>query len=187
MSGAETASPRTRCECGAGVSAASGAAQVHRSVKARHQKWRSVCSRAWGMAERLEGASILSFAVDQWTDVPRCRHHVMSRLARQNRVLFTSPPWSVRDIHRSDTRGQGLLHKAGDNLFTHTPPRWLPYTYRPAVADRMLRRGRTLLLNRMLRRLGMTRPIVYLWHPSFADTIDGIDRSLLVYHCYDEY
>jgi hypothetical protein len=37
-----------------------------------------------GGAAPLEGASIVSFAVDRWTDVPRCRHHVMSRLARAN-------------------------------------------------------------------------------------------------------
>jgi hypothetical protein len=35
----------------------------------------------------LEGASIISFAVDRWTDVPRCRHHVMSRLARRIRPI----------------------------------------------------------------------------------------------------
>jgi len=74
----------------------------------------------------LEGASIVSFAVDRWTDVPRCRHHVMSRLARRNRVLFTSSPWYVRDALRRGPAGAPTLTRISDNLHTYTPPRWLP-------------------------------------------------------------
>jgi hypothetical protein len=66
----------------------------------------------------LEGASIISFAVDRWTDVPRCRHHVMSRLARRNRVLFTSSPWHVRETLR-----RGLDDDDGRVRVWHQPAR----------------------------------------------------------------
>jgi glycosyltransferase involved in cell wall biosynthesis len=135
----------------------------------------------------LEGASIISFAVDRWTDVPRCRHHVMSRLARHNRVLFTAPPWYVRDalnFKRDDDAG---LSRITDNLYTYAPPRWLPYSYRFSLADRWCLRLRSHLLTRTVRRLGMERPILYIWHPIFSNVIGQLDERLIVYHCYDEY
>lgn len=152
----------------------------------------AVCSAAVKLppayGERtLEGASIVSFAVDQWADVPRCRHHVMSRLARRNRVLFTSSPWYLRDVLRGgDT--DGPLTRVSDTLHTYRPPRWLPYSYRFPRADRLSRYMRTRAIARILNRLGMERPILYIWHPSFADAIRQVaDVRAVVYHCYDEY
>src|ERR1700754_4339614 len=100
----------------------------------------------------LEGASIVSFALDQWTDVPRCRHHVMSRLARHNRVLFTTSPWYVRDVldgHDAANR----LTRVHDTLHTYAPPRWLPYTYRFPQIDKLALRARSMLLRRLMDKL----------------------------------
>jgi glycosyltransferase involved in cell wall biosynthesis len=135
----------------------------------------------------LEGASIVSFAVDRWTDVPRCRHHVMSRLARRNRVLFTSSPWYVRDALRRGPAGAPTLTRISDNLHTYTPPRWLPYTYRFPRVDGVMRKLRAAAIEHVLDRLAMARPILYIWHPSFADVIGQFDARAVVYHCYDEY
>jgi glycosyltransferase involved in cell wall biosynthesis len=138
----------------------------------------------------LEGASIVSFAVDRWSDVPRCRHHVMSRLARQNRVLFTSPPWYLRDALRRGAGPHGdesALTRITATLHTYTPPRWLPYSYRFPRANRLSQRLRSLAMSRVLQRLAMNEPILYIWHPSFADAIGEVDARTVVYHCYDEY
>jgi len=135
----------------------------------------------------LEGASIVSFATDRWSDVPRCRHHVMSRLARRNRVLFTSPPWYVRDVLRRDRGREAALMRITANLHAYTPPRWLPYTYRFPCADRLSRRLRARAMARLLDRLAMEQPILYIWHPSFVDAVDQLDARAIVYHCYDEY
>ena len=135
----------------------------------------------------LEGASILSFAVDQWTDVPRCRHHVLSRLAVRNRVLFTSSPWYVRDVLRRGRARAPALMRISDNLHTYTPPRWLPYTYRFPRVDGVMRKLRAVAIEHVLDRLAMARPILYIWHPSFADVIGQFDVRAVVYHCYDEY
>jgi len=134
----------------------------------------------------LEGAPIISFAVDQWTDVPRCRHHVMSRLAGQNRVIFATSPWYIRDALRH-RRGHAGLHRISSNLYTYRPPRWLPYSYRFPRLDRCSLQVRCRLLARTARGLGMERPILYIWHPSFADVVGQFDERLVVYHCYDEY
>jgi glycosyltransferase involved in cell wall biosynthesis len=139
----------------------------------------------------LAGVPIVSFAVDRWSDVPRCRHHVVSRLARHNRVLFTSPPCYVRDVLRRGPSGeraeQRSLRKITDSLYTYAPPVWLPYTYRYPRLNHHSLRLRSQLLSRVVRRLGMDQPILYIWHPSFADVIGQLDARLVVYHCYDEY
>jgi glycosyltransferase involved in cell wall biosynthesis len=134
----------------------------------------------------LEDAAIVSCAVDAWTDVPRCRHHVMSRVALRNRVLFTGPPWYVRDLFDSRA-SSGALTRVNDTLFTYRPPRWLPYTYRAPRLNEYSLRLRARCIRRAGRRAGIDRPILYLWHPSFADLIGRLDECLVVYHCYDEY
>ena len=111
----------------------------------------------------------------------------MSRLARRNRVLFTSSPWYLRDVFRRDGGGGAALTRITPNLHTYTPPRWLPYTYRFPRADRVSRRLRTFAMERVLEHLAMDEPILYIWHPSFVDAIGQLDASAVVYHCYDEY
>jgi len=136
----------------------------------------------------LEGVPIISFAVDRWTDVPRCRHHVMSRLAERNPVIFAGLPWYIRDAFRRDaTERERGLTRITSNLYTYRPPRWLPYSYRFRLLDRCALQLRCNLLARSARTLGMARPILYIWHPMFADVIGQFDERLVVYHCYDEY
>jgi glycosyltransferase involved in cell wall biosynthesis len=135
----------------------------------------------------LEGASIVSFAFDSWTDVPRCRHHVMSRLARANRVLFTTAPSHVRDVFRRRSQAAGRVVQYSDTLHTYAQPEWLPYTYRFPRINQLSFHARSAMLRRVLGRLSMQRPILYIWHPAFADVIGQFDEQLVVYHCYDEY
>ena len=135
----------------------------------------------------LEGAPIISFSVDRWTDVPTCRHHVVSRLAQRNRVILATSPWYIRDAFRRDAGDETGLKRVSDSLFTYTSPRWLPYSYRSPLLNRCSLRLRCRLLARSARGLGMEHPILYIWHPSFSDVIGQFDERLVVYHCYDEY
>ena len=138
----------------------------------------------------LNGMPVLSFARDQWTDVPRCRHHVLSRLAPSSRVLFVSPPATHVRAAAGRLRHGGLaesgLTEVNPGLFTFVPPAWLPYSDRPML-NRALEHLRAAYIRRLLDRLGMPHPILYIWHPAFADVVDRFDSALVVYHCYDEY
>lgn len=42
-------------------------------------------------------------------------------------------------------------------------------------------------VRRVIGRLSMQQPVLYIWHPSFADVIGRFGEALVVYHCYDEY
>ena len=138
----------------------------------------------------LNGLSILSFARDLWTDLPRCRHHVLSRLAPSSRVLFVSPPAThIRDVARKLHQGglaQPGLTQVSHEIFSFVPPPWLPYSNRPAL-NRALEGLRALYIRHLLNRLEMHQPILYVWHPAFIDMVERFDAPLVVYHCYDEY
>ena len=138
----------------------------------------------------LNGIPVLSFARDRWTDVPRCRHHVLSRLAAGTRVLLVSPPAThVRRAVHSLLHGglaESGLTQVNQGLFTFVPPPWLPYSSRPSL-NRPLEGLRASYIRRLLDRLGMARPILYVWHPAFIDLVERFEAPLVVYHCYDEY
>jgi hypothetical protein len=102
-------------------------------------------------------------------------------------VLFTTPPCYARDVFGPDAGGAGRVTRVHDTLHTFAPPRWLPYTYRFPRLDRVSLGARARLLRRVMDRLSMQRPVLYIWHPSFADVIGRFGERLVVYHCYDEY
>jgi glycosyltransferase involved in cell wall biosynthesis len=137
------------------------------------------------------GIPILSLAHDFWTDVPRCRHHVMTRLAVSgHRVLFVAPHIELRAAVRNGWKTRPLIRafsRVQENLYTFVPPAWLPSNYRFPRLDRLTAKARILLLKGALGALGMRSPIVYVWHPEFVDMVDSFDDSVVVYHCYDEY
>ena len=138
----------------------------------------------------LAKRSILSFSLERWSGVWRSRHHIMSRLALENRVLFATSPFYVRKVFKglgNDAYEKAGVLKVSDNLYSYIPPRWLPATYGYPAIERAIKEQRCRHIRRMMNRLGMDRPILYIWHPSFADMVGCFDEALLVYHVYDEY
>lgn len=138
----------------------------------------------------LKDQSIVSVALERWDVVWRNRHHVVSGLARQNKALFVTAPFYVRDVLkdlRSRNRFPTGLSKINNNLHCYVPPRWLPYNYRFPRLDQWINEQRIARLRNLIKRLGMKNPILYLWHPEFVDMVGRLNESLVVYHCYDEY
>jgi len=114
----------------------------------------------------------------------------MSRLAKNNTVVFASPPVYVRDVMSSlldaDSSRPGLL-QISSSLYSYAHPRWLPYNYRSKKLEQIARNIRLKQIRKAMSSLGMKKPILYLWYPSFCKMIDEFDESLVVYHIYDEY
>jgi glycosyltransferase involved in cell wall biosynthesis len=138
----------------------------------------------------LKGESILSLQLEQWTDVWRNRHHIMSRLAKDNRVLFASPPFYVRSVSQnllSRNAPHTGLSSVSNGLYTYIPPKWLPFSYRHSKLTETLKQFRLWHMKKTMHRLEMRQPILYIWYPSLVDVVGHLDESLIVYHCYDEY
>lgn len=146
----------------------------------------------------ISGESILYFGPEQWDSMWRNRHHLLSRLARANRVLYVEPRPFTYEVRGGLRRGElslADLRSAGpaavaENLWVYRSPRYAPVGGPPPLRA-VTRRLRQLDLRRALRRLGMSEPILWLSHPSQADVrLDLGGRRLArlrVYHIVDEY
>jgi glycosyltransferase involved in cell wall biosynthesis len=134
-----------------------------------------------------------------WTN----KQHVMSRLAKDHRVIhvdFGLRPLPVYLYRRAQKRPMDLLHPArllsdgvvhrGGNLYvadSYVPygTKLLPQTH--PVRDFLTYDWKVMLLQRFLREHRIEDPIVWVYHPGFADAVDRLPRKLLVYDCVDNY
>jgi glycosyltransferase involved in cell wall biosynthesis len=145
-------------------------------------------------ADGLAGHDIVCVGFADWdTELPTNQHHLMSRLAARNRVLFIEslglrrPQLAGRDVKRMARRlrrGLAPARPAPPGLRVLSPlvlPLHGHATVR-AINDRLL----PALVGRSARRLGLERPILWGYVPQAEALLDVLDPSLVVYHCVDD-
>jgi glycosyltransferase involved in cell wall biosynthesis len=142
---------------------------------------------------RLRGRDIVCVGFADWdTDLWTNQHHLMSRLARDNRVLFVEslglrrPQLAGRDLTRIWRRlRRGFSPpRASDGLHVLSPL-VLPL-HGSRVARALNARLLPALVRRAARRLDLQRPILWAYVPQAEILIDALDPSLIVYHCVDD-
>jgi glycosyltransferase involved in cell wall biosynthesis len=142
----------------------------------------------------IEGHDILCFAPGPWDDIWRNRHQIMTRLAQANRVLYIEPWPNLRPMLREWRSGEfGLadmcgprLTQVGPNLFVYRPPDWAPRAARFPL--RMATEVAYMAcLRRVLRRLQISKPILWLFLPDMEIFVGRFDEKLVIYHMVDEY
>jgi glycosyltransferase involved in cell wall biosynthesis len=141
----------------------------------------------------LAGRDIVCVGFADWqTDLQTNQHHLMSRLARDNRVLFIEslglrrPQLVGRDLRRIVRRvARGVRGaRAVDGLHVLSPlvvPRH-DRRWAQRVNARLLRR----LVGAATGRLDMRAPILWGYVPQAEALIDVLSPSLVVYHCVDD-
>jgi glycosyltransferase involved in cell wall biosynthesis len=146
-----------------------------------------------GEHPRVEGRDIVCVGFADWdTELWTNQHHLLSRLARDNRVLFVEslglrrPQLAGRDLARIWRRlRRGLAGpRARDGLHVLSPL-VLPL-HRWRVARALNARLLPALVGRAARRLGMREPILWAYVPQAEVLIDVLKPSLIVYHCVDD-
>ncbi len=143
---------------------------------------------------RLRGRKIVCVGFADWdTELWTNQHHLMSRLAREHRVLFVEslglrqPQLAGRDLTRIARRlRRGLAPpRAADGLHVLSPL-VLPL-HRHATARALNGRLLRAQVRRAARRLGMmSRPILWAYVPQAEALIEALDPELVVYHCVDD-
>jgi glycosyltransferase involved in cell wall biosynthesis len=141
----------------------------------------------------IAGETILCFAPDPWNDIWRNRHQIMSRLARQNLVVYVEPRPYLRDVWAGMRRGavrlsqvRSRLRKVMDGLYVYTPPLWAPISGREPLAS-LTRWAREWNLKAAMRRVGAGQPILWLVRPDQADLPGRFGEKMCVYQIVDEY
>jgi glycosyltransferase involved in cell wall biosynthesis len=141
----------------------------------------------------VSGRDIVCVGFADWdTDLWTNQHHLMSRLARENRVLFVEslglrrPQLAGRDLTRIARRLRRGLEppRATDGLHVLSPL-VLPF-HGHAAARALNRRLLPLLVRRATRRLGMRRPILWAYVPQAEALLSTLDPEIVVYHCVDD-
>ena len=141
----------------------------------------------------LRGRDIVCVGFADWdTELWTNQHHLMSRLARENRVLFVEslglrrPQLAGKDLRRIARRlRRGLAPpRAADGLRVLSPLVIPLHRFRLVRACN--RRLLPWLVHRAARRLGFERPILWAYVPQAEALLAALDPSLVVYHCVDD-
>jgi glycosyltransferase involved in cell wall biosynthesis len=142
---------------------------------------------------RLQGRDIVCVGFADWaTDLQTNQHHLMRRLARENRVLFVEslglrrPQLAGRDLRRIASRLLSGLRgpREADGLQVLSPL-VLPFHGNP-IARRLNRWLLPALVRRATRRLGMANLILWAYVPQAEALLDTIQPQLVIYHCVDD-
>jgi glycosyltransferase involved in cell wall biosynthesis len=157
----------------------------------------AIAQRTVAPAPRLVGRDIVCFAND-WSGDPLSKKHVMTRLAKHNRVLWVNslgnraPRASARDLRRIvDKLGRfaGQLGarpvEVAPNIHVITPLAVPNYRARWAAAINRLVVGATV--RGAMRSLGFRDPLLYTFVPASAWVARHLGETHVVYHCVDEY
>ncbi len=142
---------------------------------------------------RLCGREIVCVGFADWdTELWTNQQHLMSRLARENRVLFVEslglrqPQLAGRDLARIARRlRRGLAPPRAAAGLHVLSPLVLPLHAHAAIRalNRRLLRAQ---VSRAARALGMSQPILWAYVPQANALIEALDPKLVVYHCVDD-
>jgi glycosyltransferase involved in cell wall biosynthesis len=142
----------------------------------------------------MTGEDIVCVGFADWdTELWTNQHHLMSRLAQDNRVLFIEslglrkPQLSGRDVRRILKRlRRGVQPPRTSPEGVHVlSPLVLPLHTQPAIRA-INARLLPALVTRATKRLGFDRPILWAYVPQAEALLDALDPSLVVYHCVDD-
>jgi glycosyltransferase involved in cell wall biosynthesis len=145
------------------------------------------------LPDALRGRSIVCVGFADWDGALWTnQQHLMSRLGRDNRVLFVEslglrrPQLGGRDVRRMARRLRRGLGgpRPSDGVDVLSP------LVIPLHASRVTRAVNARLLplqvGRAARRLGLVDPILWAYVPQAAMLVDELRPSLIVYHCVDD-
>jgi len=147
----------------------------------------------------LEGHSIVYFGPERWEGMWRNRHQLMSRFALKNKVIYVEPVFSANKLREYLRHGfSGLrdlwkevgqtprLSKAADNLYVyHSPVYAFVFGRSPLIEISWWIWN--LLFKLSLKKLGFSRPIIWLTRPNMSYFMGNFNEKLVIYHVVDEY
>jgi glycosyltransferase involved in cell wall biosynthesis len=132
----------------------------------------------------------VSFSLNYWEDLYQSRHQVMGALALKHKVLFVSPPYSLREVLRPPDAARN--HKCGlvrrqVSLHTLVFPKYLPETYRFPGLQRLVNGLRERQVRRVMKKLGFRDAVLFIWHPQFAGLVGRLGEMLTCYYVDDDF
>jgi glycosyltransferase involved in cell wall biosynthesis len=139
----------------------------------------------------LRGETILILANAEWDWANRVNcHHIATRLARENRVIFmdtiggrTPAPREFGKVWRRLKRIAGGVRRINANLTVISP------FVIPIYGSERARELNTALLVQQIRGVlpRDARPILWIFLPAHVGLVGKFNEKLVIYHCIDEH
>jgi glycosyltransferase involved in cell wall biosynthesis len=142
----------------------------------------------------LTGHNIIYFG-DYWDGLLRNRQQLMSIFARRNKVLFVEKEPHLRSTLGGFRRGvlgwsdlcSSPVRQISENLYVFRYPLWAPVSGCFPLRQ-LTRTVRWRSLKDALRKLQMSQPIVWFYHPTWLSMAEKFSSApLRLYHVVDEY
>jgi glycosyltransferase involved in cell wall biosynthesis len=147
-------------------------------------------------AEELSGESIICISWLNWDWLPLVPHQMMTRLAARNRVLYVDPAVALTTFVAHPSQSSFLagkihrwargLRKVSQNLHVLYPPPLLVTPGHLALNDACNRLFLAWIIRRAAARLGLHRPILWLYDPYVIEPQGQFQEKLVCYDCNDD-
>lgn len=148
--------------------------------------------------------TIICLSSQSWDDTMWTnKQHIMSRLAQEHRVIHVDyglRPLPVYLYRRLKKRPQDILRplrtltdgvgRRGPGLYVadHISPLISgAFSHGHPARDLATFDLKLMYLKRFLKRERIDDPILWVYHPGYADALERLPRKLLVYDCVDNY
>jgi glycosyltransferase involved in cell wall biosynthesis len=144
----------------------------------------------------LKDENIICVSWLVWDSIPLVMHQMMTRLARNNRVLFVDPPVAYSNLIIRPSLWKDRLKKTflwlrgvrqvADNFSVYYPPPLLLQYGHVKKVDSLNQSFMASAIAKTARRLGFTDPIVWIYHPYAIHPRGEFDEKLVCYDCNDD-
>lgn len=130
---------------------------------------------------------LLALAPNAWQGQWMNRQQILSRLATNHAILYSTGPWSIWDRDTQGYRGSpvGGRFTESDGVTIDASPRWLLRWPTVPAYDRIVQQLAAHRWRRQLARMGTGPVVAYLFHPAFLPLALAARPDHVVYHPYD--
>jgi glycosyltransferase involved in cell wall biosynthesis len=144
----------------------------------------------------ITGRDIVCASFGNWGDMSETPHHLMTRLARENRVLFVNQPVSPlsfasrmvkpREFAGRLTSWRHGARSVGTNIWEATPPPIIPRRTNKLVSSINAAYVRRWVV-RQARALGFREAIYWNFQPWMPGLGRALNPAVSVYYCVDDF
>jgi glycosyltransferase involved in cell wall biosynthesis len=146
----------------------------------------------------VAGHNFIYFGPEKWTGLWRNRHQLMSRFAKDNKVLYVEPHRKLKKTRAKLAKGELQLQAfikdlsknrvalTNENMLIYHSPLYAPVSDRFPL-NKLTRYFWRIILRKTLVKMEFHDPIIWVSRPSMIDLIDGFGKKMLIYHVVDEY
>lgn len=143
---------------------------------------------------KLIDHDMIYFGPGDWDGLWRNRNQLMSRFARNNKVMYVEPVQFLSNMIKrkqvpwpklKEAISKGPVRKIKENLYVYNAP-MLPIIGRYPINAVTWALWRAKFKS-TLRALGFKKPIIWLSFPTMGYFLDKFDNKLSIYHVVDEY